>query len=58
MRFKGLDRPVVILCEIEMIDAETAYVGLTRAKSHLIVVGDDKSIDRLGRLEAVNAASA
>ena len=57
-RFKGLDRPVVILCEIEMIDAETAYVGLTRAKSHLIVVGDDKSIDRLGRLKAVNAASA
>lgn len=58
MRFKGLDRPVVILCEIDTIDAETAYVGLTRAKSHLIVVGDDKSIDRLGRLAAVKAAAA
>lgn len=49
MRFKGLDRPVVILCEIEAADAEIAYVGLTRAKSHLIVVGTSQAVDRLGR---------
>ncbi|MEM9630377.1 MAG: NERD domain-containing protein [Pseudomonadota bacterium] len=52
MRFKGLDRPVVILCEIEEADEEIAYVGLTRAKSHLVVVGDEASVDRLGRAEA------
>ena len=57
MRFKGLDRPVVILCEIEAADAEIAYVGLTRAKSHLIVVGDEASLDRLGRLVTANAAA-
>jgi superfamily I DNA/RNA helicase len=49
MRFKGLDRPVVILCEIEDADGEIAYVGLTRAKSHLIVVGAVQALDRLGR---------
>ena len=47
MRFKGLDRPVVVLCEIGSMPPETAYVGLTRAKSHLIVVGDTGSIARL-----------
>lgn len=56
MRFKGLDRPVVILCEIEETDAEIAYVGLTRAKSHLIVVGDEATVDRLGRVEAAKTA--
>lgn len=58
MRFKGLDRPVVILCEIDRTDAEIAYVGLTRAKSHLIVVGDEASIERLDRAQATTIAAA
>ena len=40
--FKGLESPVVILCELEDIDAETMdeqlYVGFSRAKSHCMVV--------------------
>lgn len=55
MRFKGLDRPVVVLCEIEAANAEIAYVGLTRAKSHLIVVGSEDAIDKLGRSAAAAA---
>lgn len=47
-RFKGLDRPVVILCAMEN-DCDLAYVGLSRARSLLIVVGDDACLARLGR---------
>ena len=40
--FKGLESPVVILCELEDLDAETMdeqlYVGFSRAKSHCMVV--------------------
>jgi len=40
--FKGLESPVVILCELEDIDEETIdsqlYVGLSRARNHCIVV--------------------
>jgi len=49
MRFKGLDRAIVILCEMEDPADEVAYVALTRAKSHLIVVGTEATLDRLGR---------
>jgi len=52
MRFKGLDRPVVILCAIGNAGDELAYVGLTRARSLLVVVDDEKTLARLGRLEA------
>lgn len=55
MRFKGLDRPVVVLCEIDAANAEIAYVGLTRAKSHLVVVGSEHAIDKLGRSAAAAA---
>lgn len=45
--FKGLEAPVVILCELEDLDADTAaqqrYVGMSRAKNHCIVV-----VDRVG----------
>jgi len=41
-RFKGLEREVVILCELptagERLD-ELLYVGITRARGHLVVVG-------------------
>lgn len=40
--FKGLESPVVILCELEDLDARTRdhqlYVGLSRARNHAIVV--------------------
>ena len=40
--FKGLESPVVILCELEDIEDETLgqqiYVGMSRAKNHCVVV--------------------
>ncbi|MGN6268460.1 MAG: AAA family ATPase [Sphingomonas sp.] len=49
-RFKGLDRPVVVLCEMDRESEEDiAYVALTRAKSLLVVVGNGTTLDRLGR---------
>jgi nucleoside-triphosphatase THEP1 len=51
--FKGLDMPVVILCEIESVvragnlSIEQLYVGISRAKSLLIVVAPEKSLQIL-----------
>ena len=40
--FKGLESPVVILCELEDLDDETRdqqlYVGLSRARNHCAIV--------------------
>lgn len=52
MRFKGLDKPVVILCAMGNAADELAYVGLTRARSLLIVVDDENTLTRLGRPES------
>jgi hypothetical protein len=52
MRFKGLDRPVIVLCGMRQAADELAYVGLTRARSLLIVVDDKETLERLGRPEA------
>ena len=49
MRFKGLDRPVVILCDCEGAAIDRDYVGLSRAKSLLIVIGSEATLERLGR---------
>ena len=42
-RFKGLERPVVVLTELEDIEPEklerTLYVGASRARQHLVVIG-------------------
>jgi len=47
-RFKGLERPVVILIDIdsyvERDDSEVLYVGLTRARLHLVVLGSTDTI--------------
>lgn len=52
-RFKGLDRPVVLLCEMDREgDEDLVYVALTRAKSLLVVIGGGATLDRLGRPEA------
>jgi hypothetical protein len=54
MRFKGLDRHVILLCDLDDVSSEIAYVGFTRAKTHLIVVGSNHTLDTLGRLQASN----
>ena len=40
--FKGLESPVVILCELEGLDDETRkrqlYVGISRARNHCVIV--------------------
>ena len=51
-RFKGLERKVVILTAIDDLPAaeETAllYVGLSRARAHLVVIATDLTMKRLG----------
>jgi superfamily I DNA and RNA helicase len=43
--FKGLESPVVILCELDNLDAESRdsqlYVGLSRARNHCVIVAPD-----------------
>jgi hypothetical protein len=48
-RFKGLERPVVVLVADEYLvsDRELAYVGLSRARSHLAVVGERAFLEAL-----------
>ena len=50
-RFKGLERPVVILTAIDDLRAEeeTAilYCGLSRARAHLVVVAKEETLGRL-----------
>ncbi len=40
--FKGLESPVVVLCELDNLDDESRdnqiYVGMSRAKNHCVVV--------------------
>jgi len=62
-RFKGLERPVVALVDIdsyvEKDNAELLYVGLTRARLHLVVVGSQATLAALGpRAEALRTRSA
>jgi hypothetical protein len=51
-RFKGLEREVVILCElpdeVDRLD-QLLYTGLTRATTHLVVIASASLVARLGR---------
>jgi hypothetical protein len=52
-RYKGLESPVVVLCELDarVGEAELAsllYVGATRARSHLVVVCSEELARRIG----------
>jgi hypothetical protein len=49
IEFKGLERPVVIVAATRAIadQAELAYVALSRARTHLIVVGESVILDWL-----------
>jgi superfamily I DNA and RNA helicase len=50
-RFKGLEAPIVFLWGIDGLDlskeTETLYVGLSRPKSMLILVGQSKSCESI-----------
>ncbi len=52
-RFKGLEREVVILCELpetgERLD-QLLYVGLTRATTQLVVIAPPELAHRLGKM--------
>ena len=50
-RFKGLERRVVILADIDNLDPENdveqLYVGFSRARTHLIVIAKPETLERL-----------
>jgi hypothetical protein len=50
-RFKGLERPVIVLVELPEDDAakldRLLYVGASRARQHLVVIGSAAVLDRL-----------
>lgn len=48
-RFKGLERPVVIVAATAdtVIDKELPYVALSRARTHLVVVGEHRVLSRI-----------
>jgi len=50
-RFKGLERPVIILVELDGIDAakldRLLYVGASRARQHLVVIAPAAVLERL-----------
>ena len=48
-RFKGLECPVVIVAATQqtVVDHELPYVALSRARTHLIIAGIDKVLDRM-----------
>jgi hypothetical protein len=51
--FKGLERPIAILVDLDELFIssdgfhELCYVGFSRAKSHLILVGQEHVLSRL-----------
>lgn len=50
-RFKGLERPVVVLAELEGVEPERLepllYVGASRARQHLVVIAAPAVLGRL-----------
>ena len=49
-RFKGLERPVVILCELPEAGVrlqQLLYTALTRVTAHLVVIAPPVLADRL-----------
>jgi hypothetical protein len=47
-RFKGLERLVVGLCELDGVKAQALYVGLSRPSVFLSIFGSRKALERLG----------
>ena len=51
-RFKGLERPVIVLVELDPTDTRLdrlLYVGASRARQHLVVIASKAVLERLGR---------
>lgn len=48
-RFKGLERPVVVIAATPdtVVDKELPYVALSRARTYLVIVGEDKVLSRM-----------
>lgn len=48
-RFKGLERPVIVIAATPeaVVDTELPYVALSRARTHLVVVGVEGVLNRL-----------
>lgn len=48
-RFKGLERPVVVIAATPdtVINTELPYVALSRARTHLTVIGAEKVLERM-----------
>ena len=59
LRFKGLERPVVIVAASREIadEAELAYVAVSRARTHLVLVGQERILDWL-RSPAMSGSDA
>ena len=53
-RFKGLERPVVVIAATPdtVIDTELPYVALSRARTHLVIVGTEKILNRMRGMTA------
>ncbi|MBK8909032.1 MAG: AAA family ATPase [Rhodospirillales bacterium] len=56
-RFKGLERPVVVIAATPdtVVDKELPYVALSRARTHLVIVGEDKVLSRMRGAIALSA---
>ena len=60
-RFKGLERPVIVLVELSADDQRLdrmLYVGASRARQHLVVIGSPAVLGRLGRTGSVEASES
>ncbi|WRT14990.1 hypothetical protein VIK36_05725 [Pseudarthrobacter sp. LT1] len=55
--FKGLERSVVVLCVNGLPARQQLYVGLSRARSLLVVVGDSGLLEEAGGRELKLALS-
>ena len=59
-RFKGLERPVVIVAATSdtVASEEMPYVALSRARTHLAVVGKGRVLERMGKAVDADSSSA
>ena len=59
-RFKGLERPVVIVAATSdtVAGEEMPYVALSRARTHLAIVGRDRVLEKMGKAVDVEPGSA
>ena len=55
-RFKGLERPVVVVAATpeSVADKELPYVALSRARTHLVIAGTPKVLDRMRSMTAAS----